>query len=288
MSELAGLSAEDRRILDTLLQREADPAFRRRVRRLLDFLELVDGERVLDCGCGMGFYGEAIGRLRRITVVGVDVDAVRLREAAERRTAGSFARSDIERLPFGNHVFDKVLMTEVLEHLLSDRAGLAEAYRVLRSGGLLAISVPHARYPFWWDPINRTWAAVGGRPIRRGPIVGIWTGHERLYEPDDLAQRVAHAGFRVEVVEEATHYAAPFSHFLLYGVGKPLLESGWLPASVRAGVDRRMSGTPERPSPLSPLGLGLRILQWADRFNELPQASDKRSFVNVLIKARKP
>ena len=45
-------------------------AYRRRARILLDYLELQDGERVLDCGCGMGFYLMAMGKLRRLQLVG--------------------------------------------------------------------------------------------------------------------------------------------------------------------------------------------------------------------------
>ena len=43
-------------MLDRLLSNEADMAYRRRVPTLMDFLELRDGDTVLDCGCGMGFY----------------------------------------------------------------------------------------------------------------------------------------------------------------------------------------------------------------------------------------
>jgi SAM-dependent methyltransferase len=95
----------------------------------------------------------------------------------------------------------------VLEHVEDDRAALRELHRVLRPGGALAISVPHADYPWLWDPLNRAWRALGGRPLRGAQPAGIWSLHRRLYWPADLAQRVSEAGFAVDWVEEATHTA---------------------------------------------------------------------------------
>ena len=196
-------------------------------------------------------------------------------------------RGDIEQLPFSDAVFDRVLLTEVLEHLVDDRRGLAELYRVLRPGGLLAISVPHADYPFWWDPINPIWTALGGAPIREGPLVGLWTDHQRLYRPHELIERVVEAGFAVEAVEEATHYSFPFSHFLVYGVGKPLLERGLLPNKLAASADR-FGGEQNDGSLLNPINLGLAAFRAVDRLNDRSAVTDKRTYVNVLLKARKP
>jgi SAM-dependent methyltransferase len=266
--------------LDQLLVHEPDLAYRRRVRILFDYLDLHDGERVFDCGCGMGFFLLAMSRLHSLRLVGLDYDALRLRQARAARVSAGLVRGDVYRLPFADQWFDKVLMTEVLEHLESDLHGLREVLRVLRPGGVVAISVPHTRYPFLWDPINRIWSALGGAPIREGPLVGIWTGHQRLYTPEELTRVVSSAGFVVEQVHEATHFSFPLSHFLLYGVGKPLLESGLLPPSVdRLAVDSR---------PSLPVRLGIRLFEVFDRLNETPAASEKRTFVNVLLKARKP
>jgi SAM-dependent methyltransferase len=228
-----------------------------------------------------------MGALRDVGLTGLDSDLARLEQAARQGVRAELVRGDAQRLPFADGCFDKMLMTEVLEHLADDVGALREAYRALRGGGILAISVPHARFPSWWDPINASWTALGGQPIRSGPIAGIWSNHERLYEPEALATAVRAAGFEIDALEETTHYGFPFIHFLVYGVGKPLLERGMLPIRLRKSADR-FSGQQNTSSLLNPFNLGRSILRLVDRLNERPQVASKRTFVNVLVKARKP
>src|SRR4029077_17502585 len=137
---------------------------------------------------------------------------------AARLTSAVLVEGDVRALPFDDSSFDRVVLSEVLEHIADDVGVLRELRRVLRPGGILALSVPHARYPFWWDPINRTWTALGGKPFRSGPLVGIWSNHERLYEPPELIAKFQQAGFELEMVEEQTHFSFPFIHFLVYGI----------------------------------------------------------------------
>ena len=282
-----GLSDTDAALLDRLLTNEADMAFRRRARVLLEYLALEDGMDVLDCGCGMGFYLMVMGQLRNVQLTGVDTDIQRLEFAERFGIHATLVDGDATALPFADSSFDRVLMSEVLEHVPDDAAALREVQRVLRPGGILAISVPHARYPFLWDPINATWTKLGGQPIRSGPIAGIWSNHERLYLPEELTSRVRAAGLYVEERVEATHYCVPFIHFLVYGIGKPLIEKGLLPEKLRVSADR-FSGLENEGSRLNPFNAVRSLFRLVDRLNDRPAAARKRSFVNVLLKARKP
>ncbi|HEX9330249.1 MAG TPA: methyltransferase domain-containing protein, partial [Anaerolineales bacterium] len=220
-------------------------------------------------------------------LVGLDGDMERLHWAQHEHVPASLLTGDIFDLPIADETFDKVLFTEVLEHLSDDRRGLCEIHRILKPGGILALSVPHAHYPFWWDPLNAVWTHIGGKPIRKGPIAGIWSNHERLYEPSDLVQKIVEAGFEIEVVEEQTHFSFPFIHFIVYGIGKPLLEKNLLPSSLRASADR-FSGERNTGSILNPINLGVKVLQYFDRPNETPAIERQSTFVNILVKARKP
>lgn len=280
------LTARDHALLEVILRNEADMAYRRRARILLDYLELRDGDRVLDCGCGMGFYLMAMGKLRRLRLTGLDGDLARLAWARRERVPADVLNGDIYRLPFADEAFDKVLMSEVLEHLKDDVEGLRQVYRVLKPGGILALSVPHANYPFWWDPLNAIWTRLGGQPFRSGLLVGIWTNHERLYDPPTLIARLQTAGFHLEAVEETTHYCFPFIHFLVYGIGKPLIEHNLLPPALRRSADR-FSGEKNTGSRLNPINLGVAILRYFDRPNDTPAVERQTTFVNVLVKARK-
>jgi SAM-dependent methyltransferase len=105
----------------------------------------LEGKRILDVGCGLGFY---VRRLRDFSdeVYGVDVDLDNVAEASE--TLPNIQVAPAEKLPFANDFFDVVLSHEVLEHVDDDRQAVAEAIRVLRPGGRLVVFVPNRLYPF--------------------------------------------------------------------------------------------------------------------------------------------
>jgi glycosyltransferase involved in cell wall biosynthesis/ubiquinone/menaquinone biosynthesis C-methylase UbiE len=284
---LGNLSVDDRAKLERLLKNEADMAFRRRAMTLLDHLDLHDGEMVLDCGCGMGVYMMMMNRLRNVTIVGVDADVGRLEWAEREGVAAQLSRVDIHRLPFATGSFDKVLMSEVLEHLADDRAAMREVYRVLKPGGVLALSVPHANYPLLWDPINKTLEALGIAPFRNaGPITGLWSNHWRLYRPSELRDVLGTAGFTIDELEEQTHYAFPFIHFIVYSIGKPLIEHNLLPARLRDSADR-FRGERNSGSLLNPVNAGVKLFRSFDRRND-HLSGDEQTFVNIVVKAHKP
>lgn len=283
---LKRLTTEDHVLIERLVRNEADMAYRRRAFSLMDYLDLHDGDTVLDCGCGMGFYLMTMGRLRNIRLIGVDGDVSRLAWARTERVPAHLGSVDIHKLPFADNSFDKVLMTEVLEHLAEDRKAMQEIYRILKPGGVLALSVPHANYPFLWDPINKTLEALGIAPIRNaGPITGLWSNHWRLYTPETLRDVITSAGFTVEELEQQTHHAFPFIHFIVYSIGKPLIEHNLLPRGLRDSADR-FRGERNRGSLLNPINLGVKLLRLADIPNDTLRG-DEQTFVSIVVRAVK-
>jgi hypothetical protein len=73
----------------------------------------------------------------------------------------------------------------------------------------------------------------------------------------------------------------------VYGLGKPLLERRLLPEFMARSADR-LRGEEHSGSPLNPINLGLAAFRLVDRRNDRASVADKQTFVNVLLKARRP
>jgi len=286
----SALTPEQNARLDVLLRNESDVAYRRRVRRMLTYLELAPGQQVLDCGIGMGFYSKAmLDLLPGLRVWGIDLDERVLRYAwghlSERGVC--IVKGDIHNLPYADASFDRVVMSEVLEHLHDDAVAMRELVRVMRPGAILALTVPHRQYSWWYDPISRAAEALTGEPIRQGPFAGIWANHERLYAVDEVLRVVQNSGLVVECVEELTHYCFPATQTLVYTVGKGLIERDLLPESIARSM-HRFRGEDNRESALNPFSWVLRLFDAIDRLNEDPRRMARvRTFVNIAIKARR-
>lgn len=266
-----------------LLSNEADMGFKRRVRYLFRSMDIQPTDVVLDAGCGRGFFMKYVAELAPCRLVGIDLELPHLEIAldATRGKSIGVACGLIGELPFPDAFFDKVIFSEVLEHLPDDRGGLEEIKRVLKPGGLVYLTVPNHNYPFWWDPINKTLETLFHTHIQNGPLAGIWANHQRLYYPHEIKSLVERAGFEIREFYPILHYCFPFAHNLVYGLGKPLFERGMLPPGMRQAADR-FGGEQANPSPLNPVRLGLRLFNWIDHFNENLDAN--RSFmINALL-----
>jgi arsenite methyltransferase len=111
-----------------------------RRRTVRETLALQPGERVLDVGCGPGFYcaelAQEVGSAG--SVVGVDGSEAMLKLAGRRcaELANVELRvSDATALGVADADFDAALCVQVLEYVAEPRSGLAELWRALRPGG---------------------------------------------------------------------------------------------------------------------------------------------------------
>jgi len=289
MSLAQGLSTEQERRLDALLRNESDTAYKRRVRWVLRCLSPRPGQAILDGGTGMGFYLKALETVTPgLRLAGVDLDPQPLGYAyGHLGGRATLARARLEHLPFADAAFDRVILSEVLEHLDDDAAGLAEVLRVLRPGGLLAITVPPAAFSGWFDPLNRVLTSLRLPPVRRGPFAGIWANHVRLYDERELAGVVQGHGFRILEQARLTHYCFPGTQFIVYTLGKTLLQQGLLPEGLARSTDRFRGGENPR-SPWNPMTWALGLMEWVDGWNENPRLMRRtRTFVNLALLAVK-
>jgi SAM-dependent methyltransferase len=136
----------------------------------------LDGiESILEIGAGRGALGARLAT--RYRYVGVEPDELSCEAAKEvlgRLGSGEMVCGDASALP-EEAVFDAVCAFEVLEHIEDDAAALGEAWRVLASAGVLAVSVP--RNPAWFSKSDE------------------WAGHFRRYTRERLLEVVEAAGF---------------------------------------------------------------------------------------------
>lgn len=166
------------------------------------------GDRVLDLGCGGGRHAFECYR-RGAHVVALDRDENDLdqaagwlgamREAGEapRAARAHAVRGDALGLPFPDGAFDAVIASEVMEHVPDDTTALAEAVRVLRPGGRIAVTVPR------YGPERICWALSESYHQAEG-------GHVRIYRRDALLRRLREAGLRPYGVHHAHALHSPY------------------------------------------------------------------------------
>lgn len=276
--------------LSQLVANEADMAYKRRVKVFLRWLDPSPSDRILDGACGRGFVLNFLREVSDCTLVGQDLESeyVWCAQAQLAERSVPLLNGDLCRLPFADDAFDKVILAEVLEHLQDDRAGLAEAIRVARPGGMIVISVPNADYPFCWDPINKTLETLFRTHIAVGPLSGIWAHHVRLYTLDGIQSLVEAAGLQIVETRTLVRYCFPFIHNLVYGLGKPLLESGMLPQRV-ADAASRYEVNGQSGSWLNPVNAGLWLFNQVDRLNDgLDETTCPEPTMNICLLARVP
>jgi arsenite methyltransferase len=167
------------------------PDIRRRRALVHEALAAAPGERVLDAGCGPGFYvAETLERVgAQGSVVGVDASAPMLGLAAKRCEGHdnvSFHEGEVTALPVADADFDRALSVQVLEYVADIPAALGELHRVLRPGGRVLI----------WDV---DWATVSWHsedPARMERFLRAWDAH--LTDPSlprRLSAELRAAGF---------------------------------------------------------------------------------------------
>lgn len=107
---------------------------------LLDAVGAGAGVRVLDLASGPGYVATAAAR-RGAAAVGVDFAGTMVELARALSPQVEFRQGDAEALPFPDGTFDAVVNAFGMLHLARPDQALAEAFRVLRSGGRHAFTV---------------------------------------------------------------------------------------------------------------------------------------------------
>lgn len=107
--------------------------------------------RVLDVGCGTGFYAERLRAAGAVDYTGVDIAPTLLPGLAARLAGFRFRQADLTRERPGGGPYDLVLMIDVTQHIVTDEgfaAATGHLRQALAPGGLLLVTswlVPRAR-----------------------------------------------------------------------------------------------------------------------------------------------
>ena len=170
----------------------------------LERLEVQSGDLLLDAGCGEGRH--CFGALERgARVVGLDLDRPSLRAAVgglrkrgeELNSMGGMIQGNTFELPFADDTFDKVICSEVMEHVHDYRGAARELARVTKPGGRIAITIPTATSENLYLRVGDDYFESPG-------------GHIRIFRPRQLAEGLAEAGLATEGVGFAHALHTPY------------------------------------------------------------------------------
>ena len=147
---------------------------------------------ILDVGCGAGNMIHHLSRYGRVR--GLEVDPRPVKEARLRGYQVDL-QDATQPYPFDEATFDLVTAFDVIEHVDDDRAILQEAYRTLKPGGHIAITVPALMW-LWShnDEIN---------------------AHKRRYTAEELSSKLTDAGFAVGRVTYNNFFIFPLAAALI-------------------------------------------------------------------------
>jgi len=163
----------------------------------LDLLDAQDGDFILDAGCGNGRHSWETCKQKRSSIVAFDINGSdlqknkwvldQLKEQNDARAEYHLVIADVTSLPFKDGCFNRIICSEVLEHIPRDDIAMGELVRVLDEDGAIGISVPHHfAESICWKLSDEYYGFPGG--------------HIRIYKTGTLLELARSKGLEVDAV----------------------------------------------------------------------------------------
>jgi ubiquinone/menaquinone biosynthesis C-methylase UbiE len=205
-------------------ERAADPYHqhwgnlsRQSAEALVDIAGVAPGKRVLDVATGAG-YVAAVAARRGAHAIGLDFSSAQIVLGRATFATVEFRQGDAEQLPFDADTFDAVVIGFGVNHLPHPERAFLEAFRVLKSGGVLAFTVWAAPRPGEGFGIVLSAIETHGLPVELPPAPPYF----RFADADEARRALEQAGFvqpQTRIVEQFWHHDTPDQVFDAFNEG---------------------------------------------------------------------
>lgn len=115
---------------------------KKRIKLILEMLQLTDKDKILDVGCGEGYVLNLIDKGKAI---GEDISDTAIFKAKSKLNGKSISivKSDVQNMPFKTESFNKIYCTELLEHVNHPNDVISEIKRVSQKDSIIIITIPN-------------------------------------------------------------------------------------------------------------------------------------------------
>lgn len=192
--------------------------------------ELLDAQPddiVLDIGCKGGWLEHLLHkRVKKMVAVDMDASFIAENNKINQFSNVEYAVADVsQKMPFADNTFTKIALFEVIEHIppKHEQKALREIFRVLKPGGKLVLTTPHAN---WFSTLlDPAWWVIGHRHYRANWLV-------------TLLAKLGYEPVQAFVKGRIWHALSVFLYYPMKLIHIEKLTAGFMPGLVQREFDR--------------------------------------------------